>query len=185
MQKKRRRGVWYTNREGSGWLVSVLLLLLSRGAVTMGRWLQCLDPELGLGFPCGTPPELALAGLGPLAPLCCFHPPPTSSYRKWGGKHDRSERSNRGVFGWVVPTQPSTLLPPLLLRTHLCPSVWPYPNDGEQVPTLSLWGAHQMPPNQCSPCPQHPKQIILTSRTPGTGTVFSFGACVAHGTMGE
>lgn len=25
------------------------------------------------------------------------------------------------------------------------------------VPTLSLWGIHQMSPNQCSSCPQHPK----------------------------
>lgn len=104
MQEKRWRGVWYTNWEGSGWLVWALLLL-SRGAVMMGCWSQCSNPELGLGFPSGAPPELALAGPGPPGTTVLLSAPSwfvNQLLQKVGRKAWEVQRG--GLAGWVLPS---------------------------------------------------------------------------------
>jgi len=84
------------------------------------------------------------------------------------------QSSPAGGFG-LGGSYPVLYLPaPLLPHARLFLSVCPYPSDGEQVPTLSLWGTGQIPPAPCFSCPQPPKQIIVLTLMDDLGLELSF-----------
>lgn len=69
--------------------------------------------------------------------------------------------ARRVLAGWVLPRPPPSYPPHCTM--HICAHLRGPAQMMERGFLLCDWSTHQMPLNQCSSCPQHPKWIILTS----------------------